>query len=225
MSLLDTLRKNLDSETFAKVTDALGDDFNYDMVPRTRLNKVIAQRDEARRQLATTQSGGSPADPDGDDGDDDQGAGGAQPPKSPPAPAGLSQKDLDKAVEAERKAGEKKIKEMQLQFAATEKLREAKFVDPQLVLSAGLIDFSKVTTDEKTGAITGGLDDQITALAKDRPYLTGAGGAPSGTGREGGSDNFGSITTKEEFMKLSTDQQIAFKTANPAVFQGFMNQI
>ncbi|MCM1233015.1 MAG: phage scaffolding protein [Ruminococcus flavefaciens] len=225
MSLLDTLRKNLDSETFAKVTDALGDDFNYDMVPRTRLNKVIAQRDEARRQLADTQNGGAPADPDEGDGDDGQGAGGVQSPKSPPAPAGLSQKDLDKAVEAERKAGENRIKEMQLQFAATEKLREAKFVDPQLVLSAGLIDFSKVTTDEKTGAITGGLDDQITALAKDRPYLTGAGGVPSGTGKEGGSDNFGSVTSRDEFMKLSTDQQIAFKAANPEVFKGFMNQI
>lgn len=223
MSLLDTLRKNLDSETFAKVTDALGDDFNYDMVPRTRLNKVIAQRDEARRQLAESQTGG--AGPDDDDDDDSQGAGGAQPPKSPTAPqGGLTQKDLDKAVENARKEGEAKIKEMQLQFAATEKLRESKFVDPALVLSAGMIDFSKVTTDDK-GVITGGLEDQIKAIAKDRPYLLQqSGGAPSGTGKDGGVD-FGTITTRDEFMKLSTDKQLAFKAANPEAFQGFMSQL
>lgn len=223
MSLLDTLRKNLDSETFAKVTDALGDDFNYDMVPRTRLNKVIAQRDEARRQLADAQNGGASAEPDEED-DDDQGAGGSQPPKSPPAPqGGLSQKDLDKAIKAEREAGEKKMREMQLQFAATEKLRELNFVDPKLVLSAGMIDFTKVTTDD-TGAITGGLEDQIKAIAKDRPYLIAAGGAPKGTGKDSGGDDFGSITTRDEFMKLSTDKQMAFKQANPEVFQGFMSQ-
>lgn len=223
MSLLDTLRKNLDSETFAKVTDALGDDFNYDMVPRTRLNKDIAQRDEARRQLADSQSGGATGD---DDDDDDQGAGGGTPPKSPAPGGGLSQKDLDKAVQKERKAGEAKIKEMQLQFAATEKLREAKFVDPALVLSSGLIDFTKVTTDDK-GAIAGGLDDQITAIAKARPYLVGGadgGGAPGGTGKDGGGDDFGSVKTFDEFMKLPSDKQMAFKAANPDAFKGFMAQ-
>lgn len=223
MSLLDTLRKNLDSETFAKVTDALGDDFNYDMVPRTRLNKVIAQRDEARRQLAESQSGGATGE---DDDDDDQGAGGGTPPKSPAPGGGLSQKDLDKAVQKEREAGEAKIKEMQLQFAATEKLREAKFVDPALVLSSGLIDFTKVTTDDK-GAITGGLDDQITAIAKARPYLVGGadgGGAPGGTGKDGGGDDFGSVKTFDEFMKLPSDKQMAFKAANPDAFKGFMAQ-
>ena len=224
MSLLDTLRKNLDSETFAKVTDALGDDFNYDMVPRTRLNKVIAQRDEARRQLADAQSGGVGADPDGDD-DDDQGTGGGtQPPKSPPPQGGLTQKDLDKAVQKEREAGEAKLKEAKLQFAITEKLREQNFVDPQLVLNAGMIDLTKVVTDDN-GVITGGLDDQLKAIAKDRPYLIGTGGAPGGTGKQGGSDEFGSVTTREEFMKLSTDKQIAFKQANPEVFRGFMSQM
>ena len=52
MSLLDTLKKNLTPEQFSAVQDALGDDFNWDVVPRSRLNKVIKQRDDARQQLA-----------------------------------------------------------------------------------------------------------------------------------------------------------------------------
>ena len=113
---------------------------------------------------------------------------------------------------------------MKLQFAVTEKLREAKFVDPQLVLNAGILDLTKVKVDEK-GAITEGLDDQLQALAKDRPYLINAEGDQNGTGtgKDGGVD-IGSVTTREEFMKLSTDQQIAFKASNPELFKGFMAQ-
>ena len=66
MSLLDTLKKNLTPEQLSAVQDALGDDFNYDVVPRSRLNKVIQQRDEARRQLNGAGSNGQ--DDDGDDG-------------------------------------------------------------------------------------------------------------------------------------------------------------
>ena len=39
MSLYDSLRKALTPELFTQVTDALGDDFDYDVVPRARLNK------------------------------------------------------------------------------------------------------------------------------------------------------------------------------------------
>ena len=72
MSLLDTLKKNLSPEVFSAVQDALGDDFNYDVVPRSRLNKVIQQRDEARRQLNGAGTGGQ-----GDDGDDGNGGAGS----------------------------------------------------------------------------------------------------------------------------------------------------
>lgn len=224
MSLLDTLRKNLDSETFAKVTDSLGDDFNYDLVPRARLNKVIKQRDEARRALTEAQNGGVETDPDGEDDDEDQGAGSGEGKSAKsPGTSGLTQKDLDKAVQKEREAGEAKIKEMQLQFAATEKLREMNFVDPKLVISAGMIDFTKLALDDK-GAVTGNLEDQLKNIAKDRPYLIGQGGTQPGTGKDGG-DGFGSVTTRDEFLKLSTEQQIAFKQANPAVFKTFMSQV
>jgi hypothetical protein len=227
MSLLDTLRKNLNPELFASVTDALGDDFNYDLVPRSRLNKVIGQRDSAREELARLTQGDDGADPDGgDEGDEGDGAGNISTQQQKKSqPKGISQKDLDKAVQKEREAGEAKMKDLQLKFAATEKLREAKFADPDLVLSANLIDFTKVTTDE-SGKITGGLDDQIKAISEARPYLitNGAGnaGAANGTGKNGGADDFGSITSREEFMKLPTDKQVEFKKANPEVFKGFM---
>ncbi|WP_301003042.1 phage scaffolding protein [uncultured Duncaniella sp.] len=226
MSLLDTLRKSLTSELFAKVTDALGDDFNYDQVPRSRLNKVIAQRDEAKRQLETLTQG-SDGDDDDDDSDDGGAGGGTPPAKQKKAPAGgFTQKDLDDAVQAEKDKAATELKNLRLKFAATEKLHGANIVDPDMVLSAGLIDLTKVTTNDN-GVITGGLDEQITELTKNRPYLVaaGSGGAPKGTGKSGGADDFGSITSKEDFLKLSTEQQLKFKEANPEIFKGFMAQI
>lgn len=221
MSLLDTLRKSLSPELFASVTDALGDDFNYDVVPRSRLNTVIRQRDEARRQLDASTHG---ADDDDDDNDGD-GDGAGAPKQKKSSTGGLTQEDVDKAVRAaeEKAAGEKK--DLLLRFAVTEKLRGANVVDPNMVLSAGLIDLTKVVTDDN-GNITGGLDEQISEMAEARPYLIAQQdtGAQRGTGKKGGSDNFGAITSKEEFLKLPTDQQLAFKEANPEVFKGFMSQ-
>lgn len=225
MSLLDTLRKNLSSELFAQVTDALGDDFNNDLVPRSRLNKVIGQRDDARQQLAQLTQGSDPDDDDDDpdDGDGSTPAGGTPKQKKSPK-GGLSQKDIDEAVRLANEAKDTEMKNLRLQFAATAKLRDAKFVDPDLVLSSKLIDFSKVTTDE-AGNITGGLDDQITQIAKDRPYLVnaqGGQGGKRGTGKDGGTDDFAQVTSREEFLKLSTEKQLEFKKANPEVFRGFM---
>lgn len=55
MSLLDTLKAKLNPDLFAQVTDALGDDFDYDLVTRSRLNAVIGQREAARRAAARQQ--------------------------------------------------------------------------------------------------------------------------------------------------------------------------
>lgn len=225
MSLLDDLRKKLDSETFTKVTDALGDDFNYDLVPRSRLNKVIAQRNEARSELVTLKQGDTDPESidDPDDGVVELPKGSAQQQK-PPKGKSLTQQDLDAAVAAARSEGDAKVKELQLKYAATAKLREAKFTDPDLVLAAGLIDFSKVEMDDK-GVITKGLDDQITAVAAAKPYLVGAStGAPTGTGKAGGGVDFGSITSRDDFLKLPSDKQIEFKNSNPEAFKGFMQE-
>lgn len=214
MSLLDTLRKNLTPEQLSAVQDALGDDFNYDVVPRSRLNKVIQQRDEARRQL------NGHAD-DGDDGDGSDGSGAGK--GNGGAGKGFTQADIDAAVQAEKDKHTTAMTNMQKRYAASAKLREANFVDPDLVLSAGLIDLDKITLDA-AGTVTGGLDDQISSLAQNKPYMVGSnGGAERGTGKQGGGNDFGSITSKEEFLKLPSDKQIEFKKANPEVFKGFMN--
>lgn len=214
MSLLDTLKKNLTPEQFAAVQDALGDDFDDDMVPRSRLNKVIKQRNEARTELATLKGQGG-GDDDGDGSNGGAGKSGGN--------TGFTQADIDNAVNAAKNGHATEIANLHKRYAARAKLQESKFVDPDLVLSAGLIDLTKVTLDDN-GVVTGGLDDQISSLAQSKPYMVnGSGGGQRGTGKQGGTDEFGSVTSKEEFLKLPSDKQIAFKKANPEVFKGFMN--
>lgn len=218
MSLLDTLRKSLTPEQLSAVQDALGDDFNYDVVPRSRLNKVIQQRDEARRQLSG--QGGQDGDDGEYEGEGSKGSGAGK--NAGGAGKGFTQADIDAAVQAERDKHATDIANMQKRYAATAKLRAANFVDPELVISAGLLDLEKITLDA-AGTVTGGLDDQISSLAQSKPYMVGSnGGADKGTGKQGGSNDFGAITSKEEFLKLPTDKQIEFKKANPEVFKGFM---
>ena len=219
MSLLDTLKKNLTPEQLSAVQDALGDDFNYDVVPRSRLNKVIQQRDEARRQLNGAGTGGQ-----GDDGDDGNGGAGSGNGGGSGAGTGkgFTQADIDAAVQAEKTKHETELKNLRMNHAVLAKLQEQNFVDPNLILSAGLIDLTKVTLDDN-GVVTGGLDDQLSSLAEARPYLkNSSGGGQRGTGKQGGSDEFGSITSKEEFLKLSYEKQLEFKKANPEVFKGFL---
>lgn len=216
MSLLDTLKKNLTPEQLSAVQDALGDDFNYDVVPRSRLNKVIQQRDEARRQLGQGNSSEGEGDGTGDGGSGN-GAGSTN-------AKGFTQEDIDAAVQAVQDAHAEELKQLRMNHAVLAKLQEQNFVDPNLILSAGLIDTTKVTLDDN-GVITGGLDDQLSSLAEARPYLKNvSNGGQRGTGKQGGSDEFGSVTSKEEFLKLSYDKQLEFKKANPEVFKGFLNQ-
>ena len=213
MSLYDSLRKALTPELFTQVTDALGDDFDYDVVPRARLNKVIKQRNELRDQLAgntQTQRGTSKTDED-----DDELNTGKSADNKPVNVAELKaqwQKEQDAAVKAVR-----------LQYAALEKLRAANVIDPELIWSSNVLDKSKIDLDDK-GQVTG-MDDMLTQLQKDKAHLfkKASDGVPGGTGKDGGDDGKGgSVTTREEFLKLPIDKQIAFKQANPEVFKTFM---
>ena len=213
MSLYDSLRKALTPELFTQVTDALGDDFDYDVVPRARLNKVIKQRNDLRDQLAgntQAQRGTSKTDEDDDELNTDKPAD-----KKPVNVAELKaqwQKEQDAAVKAVR-----------LQYAALEKLRAANVIDPELIWSSNVLDKSKIDLDDK-GQVTG-MDDMLTQLQKDKAHLfkKASDGVPGGTGKDGGDDGKGgSVTTREEFLKLPIDKQIAFKQANPEVFKTFM---
>ena len=221
MSLYDTLRKSLTPELFTSVTDALGDDFDYDVVPRSRLNKVIKQRNELRDQIAagSQPAGGKGKGSSGDDDDDDDFQ----------MPTGKKKEDVD--VEALKQQWLKEqgdaVSAVKMQYAALEKLRAAGAIDADLIWQAGLIDKSKLTV-EADGSIKG-LDEAITDLTKNRAQLFskdgGRGGkdVPGGTGKDGGDEGFENVTTKEEFLKLPTEKQLAFKKANPDVFKSFLN--
>lgn len=230
MSLLDTLRKNLTPDLFSQVTDALGDDFNFDLVPRTRLNKVIGQRDKALRDLERLTQGSTDFDVDDDSDENNDGNEGGtddgSKQKKVQKVAGITQKQLDEAIAAEQAKAATELKNLKLRFAVTEKLRGANIVDPEMVLNASLIDLAKVTMDDN-GSISEGLDDQIAALTKDRPYLVsnGSAGGHKGTGKDGGSDQFSSVTSREEFLKLTAEKQMEFKKSNPEAFQQFMQNL
>ena len=213
MSLYDSLRKALTPELFTQVTDALGDDFDYDVVPRARLNKVIKQRNELRDQLAgNTQAQRGTSKTDEDDDELNTGKSADNKPVNVAELKAQWQKEQDAAVKAVR-----------LQYAALEKLRAANVIDPELIWSSNVLDKSKIDLDDK-GQVTG-LDDMLTQLQKDKAHLfkKATDGVPGGTGKEGGDDGKGgSVTTREEFLKLPIDKQIAFKQANPEVFKTFM---
>ena len=213
MSLYDSLRKALTPELFTQVTDALGDDFDYDVVPRARLNKVIKQRNELRDQLAgNTQAQRGTSRTDEDDDELNTGKSAESKPVNVAELKAQWQKEQDAAVKAVR-----------LQYAALEKLRAANVIDPELIWSSNVLDKSKIDLDDK-GQVTG-MDDMLTQLQKDKTHLfkKASDGVPGGTGKDGGDDGKGgSVTTREEFLKLPIDKQIAFKQANPEVFKTFM---
>ena len=211
MSLYDSLRKALTPELFTQVTDALGDDFDYDQVPRSRLNKVINQRNELRDQLSgISQSQSSNSSNH----------------ESDEAEKQKATESLDvEALKAQwlKEQGDA-VKDVKLQYAALDKLRAAGAIDADLIWAAGLIDKSKIQQDD-AGNITG-LDEVIDDLVTNRKnlFVTQAQNAPSGTGKQGGEDSgFSTVSSRDEFLKLSYEDQIKFKAANPEVFKGWLS--
>ena len=191
MSILEALRKNLTPEQYTQVMDALGDDFDFDLVPRSRLNKVIKQRNDLRDQLA-----GKSQNPDIDD--DDDGAG--EP--APKSGSGNTSEDI-KTMQKKHKT---EMANLAIRDSALDKLRAAKAKDPELILKAGLLDTkgAKVSDD---GVVTWptGENDPFEALTKNESYKylfdgesTPAGndnkgsdkgtddGVPAGTGKDSG---------------------------------------
>ena len=211
MSLYDSLRKALTPELFTQVTDALGDDFDYDQVPRSRLNKVINQRNELRDQLSgISQSQSSNSSNHESDEAEKQKA--------------TEQLDVEALKAQWLKEQGDAVKDVKLQYAALDKLRAAGAIDADLIWAAGLIDKSKIQQDD-AGNITG-LDEVIDDLVTNRKnlFVTQAQNAPSGTGKQGGEDSgFSTVSGRDEFLKLSYEDQIKFKAANPEVFKGWLS--
>ena len=211
MSLYDSLRKALTPELFTQVTDALGDDFDYDQVPRSRLNKVINQRNELRDQLSgISQSQSSNSSNHESDEAEKQKA--------------TEQLDVEALKAQWLKEQGDAVRDVKLQYAALDKLRAAGAIDADLIWAAGLIDKSKIQQDD-AGNITG-LDEVIDDLVANRKnlFVTQAQSAPSGTGKQGGEDSgFSTVSSRDEFLKLSYEDQMKFKAANPEVFKGWLS--
>ena len=211
MSLYDSLRKALTPELFTQVTDALGDDFDYDQVPRSRLNKVINQRNELRDQLSgISQSQSSNSSNHESDEAEKQKA--------------TEQLDVEALKAQWLKEQGDAVKDVKLQYAALDKLRAAGAIDADLIWAAGLIDKSKIQQDD-AGNITG-LDEVIADLVTNRKnlFVTQTQNAPSGTGKQGGEDSgFSTVSSRDEFLKLSYEDQMKFKAANPEVFKGWLS--
>ena len=203
MSFQDTLRKSLTPELYTSVIDQLGDDFDFDLVPRSRLNQVIKQRNTLREQLAENpQARGSGKK--GEDEEDDEGI------------------DIEKLQKQWKAQSDQAVQEVKIQYAALDKLRAAEVIDPELVWSSNVLNKKALKLDDE-GALTG-LDEQIENLKKNKTHLfkQAKQDPDAGTGKDGGEEGGTKITTKEEFLKLDVDKQIAFKKANPEIFKTFM---
>lgn len=218
MSLLDDLRNKLDADTFAAVTDQLGDEFNYDVVPRSRLNQVIKQRDSYKARVdAGTQPGS------GSENDDDGGN-----PINVPAKNGgnggtpVNIEALKAQYENEKNQA---IEALRVEFAGLDELRSAGAHDPELVW--GLLDRTKISRGAD-GKLTG-IAEQIDALKEGKSFLFGATASQrqageSGTGKNGGNSSPSGTITKDEFLKLSYNEQVNFKNAHPDQFRQFLEE-
>ena len=203
MSFQDTLRKSLTPELYTSVIDQLGDDFDFDLVPRSRLNQVIKQRNTLREQLAENPQARG-AGKKGEDEEDVEGI------------------DIDKLQKQWQAQSDQAVREVKIQYAALDKLRAAEVIDPELVWSSNVLNKKALKLDDE-GVLTG-LDEQIENLKKNKTHLfkQAKQDPDAGTGKEGGEEGGTKITTKEEFLKLDVDKQIAFKKANPEIFKTFM---
>lgn len=184
MSILERLKKNLSSEQYAAVVDALGDDFDFDLVPRTRLNKVIGQRNALREQLAS----GLQTESIEDESDDESPKAKKTSSESTPKPKTFTQEELDEQVTSRENA-------LKLRYAVRQHLKDAGALDTDLILNSGnLLDLTKLGIENDK--VTGDLEDQIKALKESKSFLFNAEskqkdkkeGAPAGTGK-GTEDN------------------------------------
>lgn len=184
MSILERLKKNLSSEQYAAIVDALGDDFDFDLVPRTRLNKVIGQRNALREQLAS----GLQTENLEDESDDESSKAKKTSSESNPKPKTFTQEELDEQVTSRENA-------LKLRYAVRQHLKDAGALDTDLILNSGnLLDLTKLGIENDK--VTGDLEDQIKALKESKSFLFNAEskqkdkkeGAPAGTGK-GTEDN------------------------------------
>lgn len=191
MTLLEKLREKLGPELAGQVEDAVGDDFDWDFVPRARLNKVIGQRNTAQSKLqAYLDKQSSNAEDD----DDDSG-------NIPNAEGNNGNTDTRR----HNKANEVNIDELNAQhqkdlanvakrYAVLDLIRAKGALDPKLVL--GQLDLDKMNLKEDD--TLEGFDEQFNPWAESHGYMfqnstnqntDGDDGIESGTGKNAAGDS------------------------------------
>lgn len=182
MSLHDDLQKKLSAEQMQQLDDILGDDFDWDLVPRNRLNKVIAQRNELRKQASnpslqiepsTTKKKNSKKKSSEEDDDDDDNV-------------TYTKDELEALLKQEREKAQTEVNAFKVKQATLSKLQTEKALDPELVY--GLLDSSKLSLNEK-GELQGLDDAGFKTIKEGKAFLFGEASpqpdVPSGTGKEG----------------------------------------
>lgn len=181
MSLYDDLKKKLSSENMQTLEDILGDDFEWDLVPRSRLNKVIKQRNDLKKQVNTPNLNHPPKD---DDDDDDNGGDGNN-----SGSATYSEKEVQKLLQAERDKASKAANDAEIKFATLSKLQAEMALDAELVF--GLLDSSKLSFNDKH-ELQGLEEAGLKSIKEGKPFLFGeADDVPPGTGKQGAGGNNG----------------------------------
>lgn len=176
MSLHDDLQKKLNAEQMQQLDDLLGDDFDWDLVPRSRLNKVISQRNELRKQVGTNdptkkKEPKKKTSKDDDDDDDDN--------------LTYTKEELETLLQAERDKSQAAVNAFKVKQATLSKLQTEKALDPELVF--GLLDSSKLSLDDK-GELQGLDDAGFKTIKEGKKFLFGESdpqpNVPPGTGKE-----------------------------------------
>ena len=175
MSLHDDLQKKLNAEQMQQLDDLLGDDFDWDLVPRSRLNKVISQRNELRKQVGTNEptkkkDSKKKTSEDGDDDDD----------------LTYTKEELETLLQAEREKSQAEVNAFKVKQATLSKLQTEKALDPELVF--GLLDSSKLSLNDK-GELQGLDDAGFKTIKEGKKFLFGESDpqpdVPPGTGKDG----------------------------------------
>lgn len=178
MTILEQLRAKLGPELMGQVQDAVGDDFDWDVVPRSRLNAVIGQRNALRLKLEGLKSSET------DEGDDDEGTDSKKTvTKKKAEKEEGTEEDIVASLKAEHA---KELAAMSKRYAVLDKLRGEKAKDPELVLSQLNLDKITLTEDNTLE----GLEDMLASLKESHGYLFDTDdGVPSGTGKNSGENN------------------------------------
>ena len=177
MSLHDDLQKKLNAEQMQQLDDLLGDDFDWDLVPRSRLNKVISQRNELRKQVGTndpTKKKDPKKKASEDDADDDDDN------------LTYTKEELETLLQAERAKSQAEVNAFKVKQATLSKLQTEKALDPELVF--GLLDNSKLSLNDK-GELQGLDEAGFKTIQEGKKFLFGESDpdpdVPPGTGKDG----------------------------------------